>query len=389
MMIAPTPFFGDRGCHVRILEEIRALDEAGVRVLLLTYPAGKDVAGVDIRRLRDVGWRSGERVGPDVGKFFLDAVMFFAALREAKRFGPNIIHGHLHEGCLIGRFVGGFLGIPVVFDYQGSLSGEMAHHGFFRRSSLPFAAFRRIEKFIDNLPKLVLVSSGCMLRREAGGHSVPWRVAPDAVDVDIFRPFARDDELAQRLELPRNKPVCVFLGLLNRYQGVDLLLESIAAMKKKYGPKVHFLAMGYPGVEYYTDRAAALGIDDCVTFPGRVPYEDAPRFLNLGDLAVAPKIAVTESNGKIVDYMACRLPTVALDTATNRELLGDAGYYVPWRGSETLAAPALAEAVAALADDESLRDKLGEMGRDRVVKLFNRKNLAEGLLAAYESVLGK
>ena len=34
LMVAPTPFFGDRGCHIRILEEIRAIRGLGVATIL-------------------------------------------------------------------------------------------------------------------------------------------------------------------------------------------------------------------------------------------------------------------------------------------------------------------------------------------------------------------
>ena len=64
-MIAPTPFFGDRGCHVRILEEAMALGERGVQVSVLTYPAGNDVDGVEVRRSRNVFGLSRERIGPE------------------------------------------------------------------------------------------------------------------------------------------------------------------------------------------------------------------------------------------------------------------------------------------------------------------------------------
>ena len=48
--IAPTPFFADRGCHIRIRNEIEALRDSGVRVILCTYPLGADQEGIDIRR---------------------------------------------------------------------------------------------------------------------------------------------------------------------------------------------------------------------------------------------------------------------------------------------------------------------------------------------------
>ncbi len=387
LMIAPTPFFGDRGCHVRILEEIRALQNVGARILLLTYPAGNDVPDVDVRRLESLGFLCNEKVGPQWGKLLLDAALGMKSLKEASSFGPDIIHGHLHEGCLLGSVLGGLLRIPAVFDYQGSLSGEMSHHGFVRPGSLPFAAFGRLEKLLDRLPSAVLASSETRRRVEGGRKSGKWWVVSDAVYGGEFRPMPRDDELAQRLGLPPDRPVCAFLGLLNAYQGLDLLLECIAYMKSLRGKAAHFLIMGYPGVEHYTARAKELGVSDWVTFTGRVPYHDAPRYLNLADFAVAPKIAATESNGKVINYMACGLPTVALDTAINRELLGPVGYYAPWKGRVKEGAKALGEALLELARDLEERKRLSELGIERVEKYFGRDRMARDLTEVYRSIL--
>ena len=50
LMIAPTPFFAHRGCHVRILEETRALQALGHHVTIYTYHAGENVPGLEIHR---------------------------------------------------------------------------------------------------------------------------------------------------------------------------------------------------------------------------------------------------------------------------------------------------------------------------------------------------
>ena len=50
LMVAPTPFFADRGCHVRILGEARALTQLGHQVKIVTYPLGRDMEGLDIHR---------------------------------------------------------------------------------------------------------------------------------------------------------------------------------------------------------------------------------------------------------------------------------------------------------------------------------------------------
>ena len=50
LAIAPTSFFGDYGCHVRILEEVSALRGRGVRTTLVTYPFGRDLPDLPIHR---------------------------------------------------------------------------------------------------------------------------------------------------------------------------------------------------------------------------------------------------------------------------------------------------------------------------------------------------
>ena len=36
LMIAPTPFFADRGCHVKILEEIKTLSKRNIKIIITT-----------------------------------------------------------------------------------------------------------------------------------------------------------------------------------------------------------------------------------------------------------------------------------------------------------------------------------------------------------------
>ena len=93
--------------------------------------------------------------------------------------------------------------------------------------------------------------------------------------------------------------------------------------------------MGYPGQDRYREAARQMGILDNVTFTGALPYEMAPTYLALGDVAVSPKMSATEGNGKLLNYMAVGLPTVTFDTPVSRELLGDLGLYAPW-GTWTL-----------------------------------------------------
>lgn len=382
LMIAPTPFFSDRGCHVRILEEARALQGEGVRVLIVTYPNGNDVAGIETARVgKWMGYKKAE-AGPHLLKPLLDILLFFKALKVAYNFKPHIIHAHLHEGCLIGAPIAKILRVPLMFDYQGSLTRELEQHRFIEDGSIAYKALLRFEKFINSLPHIILVSSSVFEKdfRESRVKVIPIL---DALDAEEFCK-GRDEKVKEKLGIPARRFVVGYLGLLNEYQGVDLLLEAIRYIKDVgSGKEFYFLVMGYPSIEEYRRKAGNLGISDMVKFTGRVAYSEAGKMLMACDAGVAPKIALTEANGKVLTYMACGLPTVAFNTAVNRELLGDAGWYVDWDGDVQKGAIRLAEALIRLKDDKSLREELSIKGKERVRRFFSRGELSRRLLAVY------
>jgi hypothetical protein len=63
LMFAPTSFFADYGCHVRILEEARVLRRLGHQVTIAAHHSGNLVPGLDIRRTLSIPWRRSYVVG--------------------------------------------------------------------------------------------------------------------------------------------------------------------------------------------------------------------------------------------------------------------------------------------------------------------------------------
>lgn len=363
LMLAPTPFFADRGCHVRIYEEARALTDCGHEVRIVTYHLGRDMPGIATDRTVSIPWYRKLAAGPSWHKPYLDILLFFLALRVARRMRPDLIHAHLHEGAFFGVFLKKILGIPLLFDCQGSLTGELADHGFAREGSLLYRFFSLLEGWINRNADAIITSSGAGRDDLVGRWGVPVRKVTalmDGVDTAVFRPYSRD-EVRSRLGIAPHVPLVVFLGVLNRYQGIDLLLSAMVILKAKGSP-VRFLVMGFPA-EGYREKALELGVDDMVTFTGRIDYGNAPAYLSAGDMAVSPKISLTEANGKLFNYMACGLPTVVFDTPINREILGDAGVYARFGDAADLA-----DRIEALAADAAERCLLGQQVRDRAEK---------------------
>jgi glycosyltransferase involved in cell wall biosynthesis len=385
LMVAPTSFFADYGCHVRILEEARTLRRLGQHVTIATYYNGRAVDGLDIRRTLPIPWRRDYEVGSSRHKLGFDALLGLTVLWTAARIRPDVVHGHLHEGAFIGGVAARLLRRPLVFDFQGSLSGEMVDHGFLRPDGRLYGPVRRLERFIDHGADAIVTSSGQATRQLLDEMAVDPRrlfALPDCVDSTAFRPgLLKDSERADRrsaLGIPPGHNVVVYLGLLARHQGTDLLL-SAARRVVDARPDTHFLIMGFPGTEMYRAEAGALGLGDHVTFTGRVPYDAAPGYLALGDVAVAPKVSTTEGSGKLLNYMAMGLPTVAFDLPVSREYLAADGVLAPIGD-----AAAFADGILAVLADPAAAGASGQRLRARALAHYDWLPAGEKLLGLYD-----
>lgn len=383
LMIAPTPFFADRGCHVHIAEQVWALQRQGLEVLVATYGLGRDLPDIATARTWHFPWYTKQAVGPSWHKFYVDVFLLFTAVRAAWRFRPDVIHGHLHEGCFIGWIVSRLFGISLIFDCQGSLTGELIAHNFpLVRPQALQRMWYSFERWLDGRADGYLVQSSSMHRELAEMFGVPAeKIATtcDGVNAHFFTPGIKDLLLLARLNIPPQNSVIVFLGVLTPYQGIDDLLAAFPLVLRKV-PGTILLIMGYPNVEAYKRRAQELGILDAVRFTGRIPYEDAARYLALGDIAVSPKRSQTEANGKIYNYMACGLPTVAFDTVVNRDILGELGVYVGQVGDRQQ----LANTIVDLLQDTQRRSNLADQVRYRAVERYSWDMVAQRIRAAYE-----
>ena len=381
LSIAPTSFFADYGCHVRILEEARALGRLGHQVTVCTYHTGSDPAGVRVLRMPRVPWHAEVRVGSHYHKLYFDALLAARALAAAGR--VDVVHAHLHEGALIGWLVSRLRRVPLVFDYQGSLTREMLDHQFITESSPLYALFGWLERTIERLPDAIVTSTAHQY--DAVRRRSPRRVVslPDAVDLRHFAPPdpARVKALRARLGIPDGRAVVGYVGLLAEYQGVGQLIYAARQVIERR-PNTHFLIMGYPGLERYVRQAHDLQILDNVTFTGRVPYEDLAVHLALADIAVSAKVSATEGNGKLLNYMAMGLPAVAYETDVAREILGPLGVYAPPGDIG-----ALGLAIQALLDDPERRRLLGPALRARAESDLSWDAAGQKLALLYDELL--
>ncbi|MGI9505986.1 MAG: glycosyltransferase family 4 protein, partial [Geminicoccaceae bacterium] len=127
--------------------------------------------------------------------------------------------------------------------------------------------------------------------------------------------------------------------------------------------------------------ARDLGVDEHIEFTGWLTREAAVQRLQKADIAVAPFLNIEPfyfDPVKVLDYMAAGLPVIASDIERIAEMLdsGRVGLLVP-PGDVA----ALAEAMVALAKDESGRLRLGSAARDIIERNYSRQAIAEDVLA--------
>jgi glycosyltransferase involved in cell wall biosynthesis len=389
LMVAPTSFFNDYGGHIRILEETLALQALGHRVTIVTYHKGNEIAGLDIRRTARLPYHADYEVGSSRHKLAFDAYLLPAAIRVGLGLRPDIVHGHMHEGALIGAAVARLLGAPLVFDFQGGLTAEMVDHDFITPGSRVYRLLRWLERRVCHMPQAILTSSlqAQELLIEQFAVAAPLiHPLPDCVDTTRFHPAVLPAEtrreLRRHLGIPDERPVVAYLGLLASYQGTAHLVEAAARLKAA-GRDVHFLVMGYPNVQRYRALAEASGVGDRMLFTGRVPYDAAPAYLALGDIAVSPKMSLTEGSGKVLNYMAMALPVVAYDSPVHREYLGELGVFAP---SGDVAG--LVQAITGLVDDPAIARRLGAQLRQRARDQYSWSRAARDITALYQCLTG-
>lgn len=210
------------------------------------------------------------------------------------------------------------------------------------------------------------------------GHGLPagkFEVIPNGVDLDRWpSPAPRP---------AREVPVAVCVANFRPRKRQEDLVDAMALLSARgVGLSCRFAGAG-PTLDDMRGRAASAGVAGQVSFDGPVPPADLPALLAGADIAVLPSAWEGMSMG-MLESMAAGLPVVATDVPGTREVVvdGETGYLVPVRSPE-----ALADRLADLARDPSLRARLGEAGRRRVEEHFDLRLNVRRHLDAYRRLV--
>lgn len=382
----PVPF--DR----RVWQEARALAEAGYRVSVICpksrgfKKSRETLEGIEI--YRHSLWEASGPLGYLVEYTWALAAEFWLALRVYARTRFKILHACNPPDTifLVGLFFKLF-GVRFIFDHH-DLNPELFEAKFGARHRFFYRLICRAENWTFRTARVSIATNESY--REIAIHR--GNMPPDRVFIVRSSPdLGRIHRVHPQPLLKRGRPyLVVYLGTMGPQEGVDLLIESVAhIVKEKNRRDASFVLIGTGSeIRRLKEQTAREGLDDSITFTGRISEEALAAYLSTADVCVAPDpnspMNDKSTMNKILEYMAYARPVVLFDLTEGRRSAGDAALYALPNDPLDFAAQILK-----VLDSEPLRRDLGVRGRKRIEERLNWKMEKGALLAAYEAALEK
>jgi glycosyltransferase involved in cell wall biosynthesis len=289
----------------------------------------------------------------------------------------DLVHA-VEESAFIAAALQPFTGVPYVYDMDSSLA----------------------EQLIDAYPPLSLVGpilrrcEAVAVRRSAGVltvcaalQDIARRHAPSTpvgrVEDTTLLPTGNGGNGARHLPLEtEGAPVAMYVGNLEHYQGIDLLLEgfrhTLAQMEQA---RLVIVGGRKDDIERYGRRASALGIGQAVHFLGPKPVSELADLLREADVLVSPRLKGTNTPMKIYSYLDSGTAVLATRLRTHTQVLDERTAYLV--DPEPVA---FGTGLAKLLQDDSLREGLAARAKDHVRSEFTPEAAARKLADFYSTI---
>ena len=212
-------------------------------------------------------------------------------------------------------------------------------------------------------------------------------IVPNGVDAERLRPRPRSAVFARRLGL-EGKFVCSYVGTIGLASGLEVVLQAGHILHERQRDDIVFLLVGDGACRADLERQARRDGLENVHFVGQQDKHLIPDFLAASDVCLAHlrrrESFKTVYPSKMFEAAAMARPIVLGVEGHAARLIRKAGCGLC---IEPENAVELADAVSRLADDLSLRQRLGRAGRNYVVEHHALPDLARTYLAILKAVV--
>ena len=280
--------------------------------------------------------------------------------------------------------------VPFVFEVRDLWPESLTAVGAGAEGSALHRVLSAIAGFLYRRSDHIVVVTAAFKQHLVRYWQVPAEkisLVENGVESDLFAPSPPAETLLlrQHLAIGQNTFLVGYVGTMGMAHGLETLLDAASWLRQR-DPRVLFLLIG-EGAE--KDRIKALALDRGLTnvrFLDQQPRENIPAFISVCDasLVLLKKTDVfkTVIPTKMLEFMSCGSPVILGVDGQAREIVDEvgAGIVIEPENPE-----ALMEAIERLAGDPILSRRLGNSGRQYIVRRFSRQRTAED----YIGVLGK
>ena len=359
LILAPQPFYQERGTPIAVDMLVRVLSERGDNVDLLTFHEGaeREYDNLQIYRIKPVPSIKNIQPGFSAKKFYGDIFLFFRFVSLMWKKKYDVVHA-IEESAFMALLICPLRSTPFVYDMDSSMTTQLIDRLRFLRP------FRGVLRFLESLPMryaAAVVPMCDALADEARRHR-----ARNIVVLKDISLIGQGEEIGVapnlRQELGLTGKMVMYIGNLEKYQGIDLLLESFSiVIKENINASLIVVGGAAKDIDYYRALAERLAIGDCVQFLGPRPVGQIGQYMAQADILVSPRTQGLNTPMKIYSYLDSGVAVLATRLPTHTQVMND--------GIAMLAEPEkedFARAILKMLADDELRQRLARDARDHI-----------------------
>lgn len=379
LVLAPQPFFAERGTPIAVRSLVEVLSDGGHRVDLLTYQEGEDIDLDGVRHLRSAGGPGLGNIPPgfSLKKVVADAPFFARAARLLVREEYDLIHA-VEEAAFMALLLRRVSGIPYVYDMDSSIPEQLLSR--FEAPGSVVGMMRSAETAA--IRGSIAVLAVCEhLESRALEVTDSSHIVGTVEDYSLLR---NGDNEVDDLEatIGSSGPIVLYVGNLQSYQGLDLLIDAFGfALDDCPAAQLVIIGGTAPNIEKYHAHAATRGLADHVHLIGPRPLEHLGGYLRQATALVSPRISGTNTPMKLYSYLASGVPIVATRLEAHTQVLDDDVSVLVAAEPEPYG-----RAIGRLLRDRQLRERIGRRAAEYAEQEYSREAFERKVRSFYRRV---
>lgn len=379
LLIAPNPFYQERGTPIAIKLMLETLCKAGHRIDLITYHEGQDleIPGLKIYRTLKIPIIKNIPVGFSLKKVICDVFLSLMVFKRLYKSNYHIIHA-VEESVFPAIVANFFSKKKLVYDMDSSIVDQLLEKWYFLNNFNTF--LYKFEKFAIRYSHAVFAVCDDLVKR-AHFYYPEKRVfliedAPLMSENDASHPI---ENLRLRYDIKGH--LALYVGNLEHYQGIDLMIKSIALTDSKSDLDLIIIGGMEKDINNYKTLANSLDISDRVHFTGQKPVEYLNGYLKQADVLVSPRKTGNNTPLKIFSYLAAGKAILATDIRSHTQVLNS--------NCALLVAPeekAMAQGLNQLLKNAQLMKSLAEASKKLAEETYSLSEFRRKVLNAYSKL---